>query len=173
MRQLIDALTIGSVSRNSCASMSPCMCCDRSKKFLINVRAALGSEVGRKGKRRKGISRAVLAHEVISIHCFAWIDNLHSTESHQRNCSCSSPRSFVEREKSLTFGFELQCATPQQFLHLIRLNRLPDPRILPSWFWWWSGQYRLNTFLIGLGDLCRSVFAFQSREKSRHRDCCS
>ena len=31
------------------------------KKFLMNVRAALGSEAGLKGNSRKGISRATFA----------------------------------------------------------------------------------------------------------------
>lgn len=50
--------TIGSVSRSSCIRYSPCSACPLSKKFRINVRAALGSDVGRYGRIINGISSA-------------------------------------------------------------------------------------------------------------------
>ena len=51
---------MGSVKINSCSSRAPLRSAPFSmlKKFLMNVRAALGSEAGLKGSRRKGISRA-------------------------------------------------------------------------------------------------------------------
>lgn len=55
--------TIGSVRRNSCAKAWPCNCSPLSKgelkKFLTKVRAALGSEVGRNGRSKNGISSPV------------------------------------------------------------------------------------------------------------------
>ncbi len=53
--------TIGSVNINSCSKRSPFSSAVFSmlKKFRMNDRAALGSEAGLKGKRRKGISRAL------------------------------------------------------------------------------------------------------------------
>lgn len=51
---------MGSVKINSCSSRAPLRSAPFSilKKFLMNVRAALGSEAGLNGSRRKGISRA-------------------------------------------------------------------------------------------------------------------
>lgn len=51
---------MGSVKINSCSSRAPLRSAPLSmlKKFLMNVRAALGSEAGLNGSRRKGISRA-------------------------------------------------------------------------------------------------------------------
>ena len=51
---------MGSVKINSCSSRAPLRSAPLSmlKKFLINVRAALGSEAGLNGSRRKGMSRA-------------------------------------------------------------------------------------------------------------------
>ena len=53
--------TIGSVNINSCSKRSPFSSVPLSmlKKFRMNVRAALGSDAGLKGKRRKGISKAL------------------------------------------------------------------------------------------------------------------
>ena len=53
-------LTIGSVNINSCSKRSPFSSAPLSmlKKFRMNVRAALGSDAGLKGKRRKGRSKA-------------------------------------------------------------------------------------------------------------------
>lgn len=48
--------TMGSVSRSSCARPSPYR--PLSKKLRINERAALGSDVGRNGRRRNGMSSA-------------------------------------------------------------------------------------------------------------------
>ena len=52
--------TIGSVNINSCCKRSPLSSAPLSmlKKFRMNVRAALGSEAGLKGKRRKVMSKA-------------------------------------------------------------------------------------------------------------------
>ena len=51
---------MGSVKINSCSSRAPLRSAPLSmlKKFLMNVRAALGSEAGLNGNRRKGISSA-------------------------------------------------------------------------------------------------------------------
>jgi len=49
---------MGSVSRSSCAKASPCNLWSESKKCRMKERAALGSEVGRKGRRRNGMSKA-------------------------------------------------------------------------------------------------------------------
>ena len=51
---------MGSVKINSCSSRAPLRSAPFSmlKKFLMNVRAALGSEAGLNGSRRKGISSA-------------------------------------------------------------------------------------------------------------------
>lgn len=51
---------MGSVRINSCSSRAPLRSAPFSmlKKFLMNVRAALGSDAGLNGSRRKGISRA-------------------------------------------------------------------------------------------------------------------
>ena len=53
--------TIGSVNINSCSKRSPLSSAPFSmlKKFRMNVRAALGSDAGLKGKSKKGISRAL------------------------------------------------------------------------------------------------------------------
>lgn len=54
--------TIGSVSRSSCVSASPVIgvpFCAALKKFRMKLRAALGSELGRNGSRRKGMSSPV------------------------------------------------------------------------------------------------------------------
>ena len=61
-------LTMGSVNINSCSRRAPLRSAPFSmlKKFLMNVRAALGSDAGLKGSRRKGISRA---RSVISKKC--------------------------------------------------------------------------------------------------------
>lgn len=55
------AHTIGSVNINSCSKRSPFSSAPLSmlKKFRMNVRAALGSDAGLKGKRRNGISKAL------------------------------------------------------------------------------------------------------------------
>ena len=60
--QTDHALTIGSVKTNSCARLSPLseLALSMLKKLRIKVRAALGSEAGRKGRRKKGMSSAVL-----------------------------------------------------------------------------------------------------------------
>lgn len=50
--------TIGSVKRNSWSRDSPCRRSLASKKFRMNVRAELGSDIGRNGSRKKGTSRA-------------------------------------------------------------------------------------------------------------------
>ena len=52
--------TIGSVNINSCSKRSPLSSALLSmlKKLRMKVRAALGSEAGLKGKRRKGMSKA-------------------------------------------------------------------------------------------------------------------
>ena len=52
--------TIGSVNINSCSKRSPFSSALLSmlKKLRMKVRAALGSEAGLKGKRRKGMSKA-------------------------------------------------------------------------------------------------------------------
>ena len=53
--------TIGSVNINSCSKRSPFSSVPLSilKKFRMNVRAALGSDAGLNGNRRKGISKAL------------------------------------------------------------------------------------------------------------------
>lgn len=53
--------TVGSVNINSCSKRSPFSSTPFSmlKKFRMNVRAALGSDAGLKGKRRNGISKAL------------------------------------------------------------------------------------------------------------------
>ena len=54
---------MGSVMRSSCWSASPRMAGPPfclSKKCRTKVRTALGSEVGRKGRSKNGISRAVV-----------------------------------------------------------------------------------------------------------------
>ena len=67
--------TIGSVRRSSCVRYSPCNACPLSKKFLINVRAALGSDVGRNGRSMNGISSArmrnILACVTLTCTCMS------------------------------------------------------------------------------------------------------
>jgi hypothetical protein len=70
---------------------------------------------------------------------------------------------------TLTFRLELQCAAPQQLLHLLWLNRLPSPSIFPPRLRRYRWRHRLRTaLLVGLGHLRRRIFAFQSGKESRH-----
>ena len=68
------ALTGGSAIRSSCAKLSPCKTVPRSKlkKFLMKVRAALGSEAGRKGRSRKGMSRPTRPITISKLREQAW-----------------------------------------------------------------------------------------------------
>ena len=86
------------------------------KKFRMNVRAALGSDAGLNGKRRKGMSRAR-------------IENMSGATAVSNWVSCR-----------LTSGLQLVCASPQQLLNLFRFDLFARPRIIPQWLGWW-GRY--------------------------------
>lgn len=81
------------------------------KKFRMNVRAALGSEAGRKGKSRKGISRAKGHGERASNHYTRMVFFL------------------------LTPRLQLIGTPSQELLYLLRLHLLARPSIVPVWFW--------------------------------------
>jgi hypothetical protein len=68
------------VSSNSCARASP-LKFPLSKKFLMNVRAALGSEVGRNGRRRNGVSSAVRSAE-FELACVTQIPEAEENAEH-------------------------------------------------------------------------------------------
>ena len=93
-----DNPTIGSVKRSSCIKASPVRgepLCIALKKFRMNVRAALGSELGRKGRRRKGISRAET--NTASQSNFSWLDS----SAIQTNLWISTPACILSKVPAL------------------------------------------------------------------------
>ena len=63
-------LTTGSTKRSSCINSSPRRgepLCSALKKLRMNDLAALGSELGRKGSSKKGVSNAVLSAINVSL----------------------------------------------------------------------------------------------------------
>lgn len=142
--------TIGSVSRNSWASVSPWM--PLSKKFLTKVRAALGSDVGRKGRMRNGISRP----KATKVNPFAR-DYAHCRGSDKK----------TGREEAYLWTSVLACS------HAEALVPPPVPRTSwskhpPSAAWGRQVGDGLGSALLGLANLRGAVPALEPRKEARH-----
>lgn len=118
--------TIGSVNINSWSKRSPFRSVPLSmlKKFRMNVRAALGSDAGRNGKRRNGISKALdfssfvqpLNNSCISSGSTSFRVQASPPQSgFGGGTGTTAPFAWV-----LAFFFDLGAATPPPSLSLLR-----------------------------------------------------
>jgi hypothetical protein len=141
--------------RSSWMRASPCNVWLPSKKWRTKVRTALGSEVGRKGSRRNGRSRARMPRQV---------SNFHFPKSHEMG----SDREFKPSEMGCpTSIFNLLRATSNQFLDLLWLDCLASPGVFPSWLWWELVCERTEVGVLpGLAP--GPVSAFEFGEETRH-----
>ena len=154
--------TMGSVSLSSCANSSPYNRCPRSKKCRMNVLAALGSEVGRKGRRRKGISSAVCRLASSSSHSSIVSRYLGRLIPNKRRQG-KERRGRAREERTSTL--QLYRTPSQQLLHLLRLNSLPCPCIFPSRGRRGFDGYILLSAFLAL-NFRRPFSAFGAREES-------
>lgn len=96
---------MGSVIRSSCARASPCGVWFASKKWRMKMRTALGSEVGRKGSRRNGWSRAVFLVQICQPRaCLHYLEaSPQFVQSNYNNCAGAKLLGVLYRTSRLEF----------------------------------------------------------------------
>lgn len=144
--------TMGSNMRTSCCKASPRGGSPWSKKCLINVLTPLGSEVGRKGNRRKGRSRAVAQRQ-------------HQVRLVVRSATSCPATSEWKGSCGRTSCLELLGATSYQIVNLFGLDGLARPSIVPLGLGGdVVGEVVGGILLFGLA----AIFALEAREEAGH-----